>query len=84
MNALFKALNDPTKLGTLVLLEDRDLNAGTIAAHFAISKPSISHHLDILKQADLVKSHKNGQFVTYFLNTAVMNPLRSWIITFKS
>jgi DNA-binding transcriptional ArsR family regulator len=40
VNALFKALNDPTKLGTLVLLEDRDLNAGTIAAHFAISKPS--------------------------------------------
>lgn len=84
MNALFKALNDPTRREILELLKAKDLNAGDIAAHFNISKPSISHHLDILKQADLVSSHKNGQFVSYTINTTIMDELLSWILTFKS
>ncbi|MDP5101306.1 MAG: autorepressor SdpR family transcription factor [Nonlabens sp.] len=84
MNALFKALNDPTRREILEILKERDLNAGEVAAHFNISKPSISHHLDILKQADLVTSHKKGQFVLYAINTTVMDEILSWIITLKS
>ena len=63
MNALFKALNDETRRQIVDLLKEKDMNAGEIADHFNISKPSISHHLDILKRADLITSEKKGQFV---------------------
>ena len=71
MDKLFKALNDPTRREILALLRQRDMNAGEIAGQFDMSKPSISHHLDLLKQADLVLAEKNGQFVNYSLNTSV-------------
>jgi predicted transcriptional regulator len=60
MNTLFKALNDPTRREILELLKDKDLNAGEIAEQFNMSKPSISHHLDLLKQAELVVAIKKG------------------------
>ena len=60
------------------------MTAGEIADLFNISKPSISHHLDILKQAELVESHRNGQFIHYSLNTAVMDDIINWFLTFKS
>ena len=84
MNALFKALNDETRRQIVELLKDRDMNAGEIAAQFDMSKPSISHHLDILKQADLITSEKKGQFVEYSLNTSILEDLLSWILTLKS
>lgn len=83
MNRLFKALNDSTRRDILDLLKQTDLNAGEIAAHFSISKPSISHHLDLLKQAGLVNSFKKGQFVTYSINTTVMDELVQWILELK-
>lgn len=81
MNIEFKALNDPIRRKILELLREKDLNAGEIADHFDISKPSISHHLDILKQADLVMSIKNGQFVNYSLNTTVVDEIIQWLMT---
>lgn len=83
MNALFKALNDQTRRQIVELLKENDLNAGEIAEHFNISKPSISHHLDILKRADLITSEKKGQFVEYSLNTSILEDLISWIIALK-
>ncbi|KIA89853.1 autorepressor SdpR family transcription factor [Kaistella jeonii] len=83
MNSLFKALNDETRRQIVDLLKQKDLNAGEIAAHFNISKPSISHHLDILKQADLITSEKKGQFVEYSLNTSILEDLLTWILTLK-
>lgn len=83
MNALFKALNDPTRREILELLKEKDLTAGEIADKFSISKPSISHHLDLLRQAGLVVSVKEGQFVYYSLNTTVMDELFKWLIQFK-
>ena len=83
MNQLFKALNDPTRRQILQLLKERDLNAGEIAEHFEISKPSISHHLDLLKQAGLIGSEKKGQFVEYSLNTTILEDLLNWILTLK-
>ena len=50
MNSLFKALNDETRRQIVELLKEKDMNAGEIAEQFNISKPSISHHLDILKR----------------------------------
>lgn len=83
MNSLFKALNDETRRQIIELLKERDMNAGEIADQFNISKPSISHHLDILKRADLITSEKKGQFVEYSLNTSILEDLINWILTLK-
>jgi len=83
MKTIFKALNDETRRAILDLLKEQDLTAGDIASHFNISKPSISHHLDILKRADLVTSVKKGQFVNYSLNTTVLEDVLSWIYQLK-
>ena len=83
MNSIFKALNDETRREIMELLKVKDLTAGEIADYFNISKPSISHHLDILKRADLISSKKKGQFVIYSLNTTIMEDVLKWILTFK-
>jgi DNA-binding transcriptional ArsR family regulator len=83
MKNLFKALNDNTRRDILELLKNRDMTAGEIADEFNISKTSISHHLDILKRADLVTSEKKGQFVIYTLNTTILEDLLNWIVTLK-
>ncbi|SDQ09881.1 autorepressor SdpR family transcription factor [Flagellimonas zhangzhouensis] len=83
MNSLFKALNDETRRQIVELLKEKDMNAGEISERFNISKPSISHHLDILRQADLVTSEKKGQFVEYSLNTTILEDLLNWILTLK-
>jgi len=83
MNSLFKALNDQTRRQIVELLKDKDMNAGEISNNFHISKPSISHHLDILKRADLISSEKKGQFIQYSLNTSILEDLLSWVLTLK-
>lgn len=83
MNAIFKALNDETRRQIIELLKEHDMNAGEIAEHFSMSKPSISHHLDLLKQADLISSDKKGQYIFYSLNTTILEDILSWIITLK-
>jgi ArsR family transcriptional regulator, arsenate/arsenite/antimonite-responsive transcriptional repressor len=83
MNKAFKALKDPTRREILELLKEKDMNAGEIADHFNITKPSISHHLDLLKQADLVLSEKNGQFITYSLNITVVEDIIHWLMSFN-
>jgi DNA-binding transcriptional ArsR family regulator len=83
MRLLFKALNDETRRQILELLKEKDMNAGEIAESFNISKPSISHHLDILKRADLITGEKKGQFIKYSLNTSILEDLLNWIMTLK-
>ena len=80
MNVLFKALNDPTRREIVELLKGKDMTAGEIADHFNISKPSISHHLDLLKQADILSSIKDGQFIYYSLNATVLDEIITWIV----
>jgi DNA-binding transcriptional ArsR family regulator len=82
MNLLFKALNDQTRREILELLRQNDMTAGDIADKFEMTKPSISHHLDLLKQADLVISLKKGQFVHYSLNMTVMDEVLAWFVKF--
>ncbi|MCX6352237.1 MAG: autorepressor SdpR family transcription factor [Bacteroidetes bacterium] len=79
MNAIFKALNDPTRREIINLLKKGDLTAGEIADKFDMTKPSISHHLDILKQADLVLNLKKGQFIYYSLNMTVLDEIIDWL-----
>lgn len=84
MNKAFKALNDPTRRRILELLRQQDMTAGDIAEEFDMSFPSISHHLDLLRQAGLVTSIKEGQFVRYSLNTTVMDELIGWMLALKT
>lgn len=80
MNLLFKALGDPTRRQIIELLRKRDMTAGEIADYFSISKPSISHHLDLLRQANVVISIKEGQYITYSLNTTVFDEMVKWVL----
>lgn len=84
MNLVFKALNDPTRREILEMLQQRDMTAGEIVDQFSISGPSISHHLDILKQAGLVMAEKEGQFIYYSLNTTVVDDIMKWFLQFKT
>lgn len=79
MNHLFQALNDPTRREILKLLKNGDLTAGEIAMRFDISKPSISHHLDILFRANLVGKERDGQYIRYSLNTTALESAANWM-----
>ncbi|MEM7613107.1 MAG: autorepressor SdpR family transcription factor [Pseudomonadota bacterium] len=70
--SIFKALADPTRREILRVLRERSMPAGEIAEHFTISKASLSHHFNLLKQADLVRTERRGQHIVYSLNTSVM------------
>ncbi|HHZ05427.1 MAG TPA: winged helix-turn-helix transcriptional regulator [Clostridiales bacterium] len=80
MGDAWNAMSDPTRRKILEMLKEQDLNAGEIANRFNMTKPSISHHLSILKQADLVESKKIGQNVIYSINTSVFEDLLSFIL----
>ena len=67
-----QALADPTRRAILHLLNDGDLAAGEIAAQFAISGPSISHHLRVLREAELIVQRRQGQQLRYRLNATVV------------
>lgn len=75
MNNVWNALADPTRRQILTLLKKDDMNAGEIADQFNMTKPSISHHLSILRQANLVTSRKTGQNVIYSLNISVFEEI---------
>jgi len=83
LNQTFKALSDPTRRKILDLLKERELTAGEIADHFTMSKPSISNHLSILKQAGLVTDERQGQHIVYSLNTTVFQDVMKWILSFS-
>jgi len=75
MGDVWSALADPTRRKILTLLKAQDLNAGEIAEQFNMTKPSISHHLSILKQAELVRAQKYGQNIVYTLNISVFEEI---------
>jgi DNA-binding transcriptional ArsR family regulator len=80
LNATFRALADPTRREILRRLAGGDLSAGEIAAGFTISKPSVSHHLTILKAAGLVLDVRRGQSIIYSLNTTVVQDVFGWLL----
>jgi ArsR family transcriptional regulator, repressor of sdpIR and other operons len=77
---VFRALSDPTRRQILTMLRRGDKTAGEIADAFAISKPSISHHLSVLKQAGLVDDVRRGQNIIYSLDTTVFEEVLQWMI----
>lgn len=78
MGDAFKALADPTRRRILELLAQGDLTAGEVAAQFAMTKPSVSHHLNILKTAGLVSDQRSGQNIVYSVNLTVFQELLKW------
>lgn len=82
MGDAFKALADPTRRRILELLSGGEMTAGEIAAHFSMAKPSVSHHLNILKTSGLVTDERRGQNIVYGLNMTVFQELMKWFYDF--
>jgi ArsR family transcriptional regulator, arsenate/arsenite/antimonite-responsive transcriptional repressor len=79
MNEVFKALADPTRREVLKLLRGGEMTAGELSQRFDMTKPSMSHHFSVLKQADLLGSRREGQQIYYFLNTTVVEDVLTLI-----
>lgn len=83
MTLTLKAVSDPIRREILNILRDKPATAGEIAARFELRDATISHHLSVLKKADLIDSQKKGTFIIYELNTSLFEDVLSWIISFK-
>ena len=77
-NQAFKALADPTRREILRLLRRGEMTAGDLAERFDMTKPTMSHHFGVLKEADLLTSRRDGQQIWYGLNTTVVQDLMAW------
>jgi ArsR family transcriptional regulator, arsenate/arsenite/antimonite-responsive transcriptional repressor len=78
-NNVFKALADPTRREILRLLGKGEMSAGELAKKFDMTKPSMSHHFAVLKEADLVVCRREGQQLIYSLNTTVAQDVLAWL-----
>ncbi len=78
MNDVFKALADPTRREILRLLRGGERTAGELAERFDMSKPSMSHHFAVLKEAELIRSRRDGKQIYYTLNTTVVQDALAW------
>lgn len=82
LNETFNALSDPTRRKILDLLKKKDMPAGEIGKNFKITLPSLSHHLNILKQTNLVSSQRDGQQIIYSLNLSVFEEVAKNLIKY--
>ena len=78
-----KALADPIRREILNMLKGGRMSAGEITNHFTVTAASISRHLSVLKEADLVRDTREGQFVFYELNTSVLEEIMLWLTDLK-
>ena len=79
----FKALSDPARRQILELLKKGPMSAGEIGAHFDMTGATISYHLKILRQADLVFEKREKNYIIYQLNTTVLEEIILWIYSLK-
>lgn len=77
---VFKAMADPTRRAILKRLQGGELSAGEIGAAFDMTAASLSHHFSVLKQADLVRTERRGQFIVYSLNSTVFEDLARMVL----
>lgn len=83
-NKAFRALADPTRREILALLRHGEITAGALAEKFDMTKPAMSHHFKVLKDADLITSRREGQQIWYGLNTTVVQDLMAWAMQLAS
>lgn len=79
----FKALSNPIRRDILDLLKLGQLSAGEISSHFELARATISHHLSVLKKADLVRETREKNFIYYELNTSVLEDMMVWLADLK-
>ena len=77
-NDAFKAIADPTRREILRLLRKGEMTAGALAEHFDMTKPTMSHHFAVLREADLISSRRERQTIWYALNTTVLEDVIAW------
>jgi len=80
---LFKALADPTRRKILQLLKDKDLTPTELLEKMDVSQPTLSHHLDILKRANIIDGEREGQFIRYSLNMSVFDMALEYMLQFN-
>jgi len=80
LTAAFKAIADPTRREILHLLRKEEMTAGDVAARFDMTKPTMSHHFSVLREAGLVSSRREGQTIWYALNTTVLEDVLAWAL----
>ncbi|MBO5130237.1 MAG: winged helix-turn-helix transcriptional regulator [Oscillospiraceae bacterium] len=83
LQVTLRALADPIRREILNLLKNGRLSAGEIADHFPVTGASISRHLSVLKEADLIRDTREGKFIYYDLNASVLEEIMLWITDLK-
>ena len=83
IQATLKALSDPIRREILNLLKSGRMSAGDISSHFPVTDASISRHLSVLKEADLIRDTREGKFIFYDINTSVLEEVMLWITALK-
>ena len=83
LQSTLRALADPIRREILNLLKSGRLSAGEIAEHFPVTGASISRHLSVLKEADLIRDTREGKFIYYELNASVLEEIMLWITDLK-
>ena len=78
-----RALSDPIRREILGMLKNGRMSAGDIVAQFEVTGASISRHLSVLKEADLIRDSREGKFIFYELNTSVLEDIMLWITNLK-
>lgn len=81
MNDVYRALSDPTRRRILALLREGDLTAGELVARFDLAWPTISGHLKVLREADLVQADRHGTSITYHLNLSVLEEAMALLLS---
>ena len=83
INVTLRALADPIRRDILNLLKGGRMSAGEICEHFDVTGASISRHLSVLKEADLIRDTREGKFIFYELNASVLEEIMLWIAELK-
>ena len=83
LQTTLKALSDPIRREILNLLKEKRMSAGDIVEHFNVTGASISRHLSVLKDADLIRDTREGKYIFYEINTSVLEETLLWIATLK-
>jgi len=83
MHNTLKALADPIRREILNLLKNGQMSAGEITEHFDVTGASISRHLSVLKEADLIRDTRDGKFIIYELNASVLEEIMLWLTDLK-
>ncbi len=79
----WKAMSDATRRQILMILKEKPLTAGEIASHFQMTNATISHHLSVLKEAELISDNKKGKYIYYELNLSVLDEVMGFMMALK-